>query len=387
MKEFDEFDKRIENILKADIYEPTSYTNSIVNALSKKNKRKIISFPKLVAAIIAGAMFISGVVYAKQIEKFIRRFFNNSKGVDTAVENGYIETIYTELYTTSNTKINLSNLLVDDYNICFILDFNFTNELKQISSIIIQDLLITDDNNNILFCKDKTKFNEFCSNNNLDYDYYNFQENFINASIFKSETYHNNRISYNIKSTAPYKKFNNLFIEFNNIILKFEDGNTMIISDKWNTKIDIADDFKQRQVQSYNQIETNDNSINFLSFNTYNTSTIFEFETKFNNTISDNLNEEEINLRESQFIDWCIKNKNEQIKNIYLKNSNGQKFNVEKSNYDDSEIAYNIDGTFHYKATLDLTQYDMTDELTLYFTIHTIYEDKDVVIKLQKSTE
>ena len=38
MNMFDEDDKKIEAILKADIYEPESYTNAIANALSKKNK-------------------------------------------------------------------------------------------------------------------------------------------------------------------------------------------------------------------------------------------------------------------------------------------------------------------------------------------------------------
>lgn len=383
MKEYDEFDKRIENILKADIYEPLSYTNTIKNALNKKEKR-VISFPRLIAAIIAGAMLISGVVYAKQIGEFIRRIFNENKGIDTAAEYGYIDEFETEFSSKSNTKVKIKNIVIDEYDINFVLLFNFNKESKTMSSITIPDLIITDEYKNILLCKDKLKFYEFCNRYNLNYDFYECNEKYTNSCIYRSQTYNEKQISYNIKSTNPLPKSKKLFMEFNHIIVTFDDGTSNEIQDEWKIEVDVSEKFYKRTNEYYYIVESNNPQIIDVIFETHNTGTIFELNAKFEPYVIDDLAEEEKEKRTKEFIDFG----SEHIKNdIYLENSKGQVFYKTNSNYADEETDYYLDGTFHYKTTLDLTKYDMTDTITLYFTTHTINGDKDFIIKLQKNKQ
>ena len=291
MKEFDEFDKKIENILKADIYEPDSYTNTIMHTLDKKNRRKVISFPQLVAAIIAGAMLISGVVYAKQIGEFIKRFFNENKGIDTAVGYGYIDNINQEFVSDSDTKVTIIDFLMDDYNINFVLDINKIDNSKEIESIIIPDIIIYDNSLNILYCKSKESFINFCNKNDLELDYNKFNENYLNATIYKNETYNNNYWSYNIKSLTNFPKSNKIFIEFNSIIITDINGEKNQIQGNWKTEIDVIEDFYKRRTNSYNILEINEPAISSLKFETFSTGTILKIDAKFEPYITDDMTE------------------------------------------------------------------------------------------------
>ena len=176
-------------------------------------------------------------------------------------------------------------------------------------------------------------------------------------------------------------------MEFNNIILEMQSGEVRNIENKWKTEIILNKNFYERKLQNYNVIEKNESSLKIIRFDIYNTGTIFEFEAEFNPYITDNMSDDIIKFKQSEFFKWNMDNTNKKIENVYIENTNHQIFFVTQSNIDDEEISYSYDGSFHYKTTLDLTQYDMTDTLTLYFTIHTIDEDKDVVIKLKKSDE
>ena len=381
MNIFDKDDKKIEAILKANIYEPDSYTDAIMTALKKKDKRVIISLPKLIATLIATAMLISGAVYAKQIGEFIRRIFNENKGTDVAVEYGYIEEINQEFDTNSETKIKLNSLLMDDYNINFTININFIEKYKKCISLNIPDMIITDESNNILFCIEKDTFQRYCEKNELSLDYHNAYDKYLNTTKYIHQTYDEKEISFNIKSTEPYPLSKKIYIEFNNIVVTMEDKTTRTITGEWKIEIDAIGLLEKRKTKEYKIIETNEISLKDFKFETYNTGTVIEFCVKPTEQITTDIPEKSI---ENTFLDFGFDVTQRGCKNIKIINSYGDVFTSANSNFDDETERLEIDGTLHYKNTLDLTQYDLTDALTLYFTIHAINEDKDVVIKLKQ---
>ena len=384
MKEFDQYDNKIESILTANIYEPDSYTNAILNALNKKREKKTISLPKLVAAIIAGAMIIGGVVYAKQIGEFITRFFNNSKGTDTAVENGYVTDFSKEFITDSDTKVTINSLLIDDFDLNLKLRFDFGEKYKEIYSISIPDLLITDESCNILYCKNKEMFDQYCYLNNLNYEFLSYNENYINTCIYKAQNNKNNEIIFNIKTIKEFPKSKELKIEFNHILLDTESAKQTRINGNWKVEIKLEEKFYNREAVIYKVVDLDGLNTNEIAFRAYSTETFFEFNALLKPYITDDMTDQEMKAKIIEFENWCKESQNKQIKSIYIETTDGKIYNELNNNFEDEEIEYFYNGNFYYKTSLDLTKYDLTDTLIIYFTLYTINEDKDVTIKLEK---
>ena len=136
--------------------------------MSNKNKR--ISMKKISAVACICLVLSSGIVFAKDIEKFIRERFNFGlgNGIDSAAENGYIaepemDNILTETEAVVleneietveldiNTGVKINNFLMDDYNLSAEIELNFDEEIKKhvdfdnIKNIEFSDLIVLDE--------------------------------------------------------------------------------------------------------------------------------------------------------------------------------------------------------------------------------------------------
>ena len=113
-------DKYIKEILSKELYVPNHYTNTIKEALYKKEKKKNIKNKKIYRYIVAIAsciILVFGSVFAKDIVKNIKSFFNMNEGIDTAIKNNYIEEINMEYINSNKTKLKIDYMLMDDYNL------------------------------------------------------------------------------------------------------------------------------------------------------------------------------------------------------------------------------------------------------------------------------
>ena len=85
-------DNYIIETLKKPINKPSHYEDAIKNAFQDKQiliyKMK---FMKLATVICSFIILSTGIVYAKDIEKIIVNFFNKHTGMNSAIENGYID--------------------------------------------------------------------------------------------------------------------------------------------------------------------------------------------------------------------------------------------------------------------------------------------------------
>ena len=120
---YDEIDNLFFQYFENNQEVPRIITNCIETAMYKsKNKYGItILIKKIIITLISFITVTGGIVFASNI---IKNFFNNSKGLDTAVENGYIEQ-GGENVVSNNTDITVKNFLMDDFNLSFTLEMKF----------------------------------------------------------------------------------------------------------------------------------------------------------------------------------------------------------------------------------------------------------------------
>ncbi|MBR3614367.1 MAG: DUF4179 domain-containing protein [Clostridia bacterium] len=246
--------------------------------VSKIKKRKLIN-KKLGIAACACVILTSGIVFAKDIEKFIKDKIHLGKGVETAIENGYIVKPDDE-YTFCNVKVinkegkevediklgvKVDSYLIDNSNLNIEIKFKYDECLNDIvninnlHTIMLEDLIIIDDEKRVLYdggVGNKEIFEKYCKENNLNYTFGNCNENYLNSGLntFESpETCLKNEKSYiynfyvEDENYPKSKKINLIFtqISFN----EFSDEN-VIVNGNWNIELDIPE-------KMYNNVEGN----------------------------------------------------------------------------------------------------------------------------------
>ena len=84
---------KIKEILSQDLNLSYKYKNMVRNTLKERKKVKNSGFKsvfKIISVACTCLIITTSIVFAKDIRNFIRNFFNTNKGIDTAIENGYI---------------------------------------------------------------------------------------------------------------------------------------------------------------------------------------------------------------------------------------------------------------------------------------------------------
>ena len=240
-------------------------------------KRNVIN--KKIVAACACMILTSGIVFAKDIERFIKDKFHLGKGVQTAIDNGYIEELKNDYCMSkceildsnenylkdSNIGARVDNFFIDNYN--FSIDFNikldqsFIN-IDEINNLRLGDIIITDNENIIIYAEtSKEKFENFCTDKKLNYNYLEFDQNYLNTGLnnfiqeFNSSENLLNLI-YNIYiENEEFPKSEKINIYFEKIEFETkdisDDTNKFIALGKWNMNLDIPLKMIKREKQEY----------------------------------------------------------------------------------------------------------------------------------------
>ena len=387
-----EDDKKIKEILMRNIYEPDSYTRTIETALYKKKDKREKSLYKLVAACVCSVIIIGGVSYAKQIEEGIRNLFNRDKGIETAMKNGYEFSPNTNFNSLEGTEITLEDVMMDDRSLNLLLKIKLsqTIDINQIANIYSCDIMITDESENILHCQNEEMFDQYCKEKKLEYDYSNFHEGYINNTsnwYIKNLTKEDNTIelSYNlVPHQQSYPKSQILYMDIRQINLLMKDGSNLILNGVWKAEANLPEKFFNREAVIYEVTECNLPLIKVTDFCVYPTRTFFEFEAMVDPIFTNEMSEEEKTKRKQEYYEWGANLLTNFVEGSYIENSKGEKFYSSSSSAEDMGTIYDFAGNYQHWNTFSLTQYDMTDTLTLYFTMHTLDFNEDVVIKLER---
>lgn len=406
----DSLDQYIQGVVTKEIYEPENYIRTIQNSLDTNDRhRKYFNLYK-VAIIVICLLCTSGIAYATY--NYVKNNFNRRKGIETAINNGYIMNVDGEPVTSNDVSLKINQILLDDYNldISFGLEFKNMEIPDNIQAIEFESMLITDENNNILYHSgSKEIFDEFVTKNNLNVSYKEYTNKYINSGL-SINIIPDNKSSFMLacnlspfNATFPKSTKYNIYIE--NIV--FSINNTdKVINANWNLESSLTSDFQNRISVKYTCQNLSDyNNIVNVDVVTYTTGTNLKIEMKFPSTLADSKKLKELidkakneqSSNSSQIMDYydgdyvTKTEKNLYIldehiynlfNNIFIKTSLDEKF------YTTNNITTNK--TFHispnntsiiYSNTFDMTSYDYTDIIYLHFT----YNSHEYNIKLTAS--
>ena len=379
---------------------PISIKNNI--KLTCKNlKKQPKSRFRFSQAIVCGMCIIvltSGIVYAKDIKNFITNiFFGNSKGIQTAIDNNYISNSDMSYIDSNDIQLKISEIIMDnsilgiDFSILLNEDLN-----KNISDISFKNLLISDENNNILYCNEQSLFDEYCSTYDLNYTFNNFNSNYINSGVNHYSTIEKEEDKYKIDCiynfyANSYPKSQKLYITINNLIVNNEE-----LDCNWKIELDIPQKFYDREVSLYRPKENNNEKIIIKKVSVQDTTTTVQFDFKLKSdyensyykNLATKLREEGKTSQEiTDIINEERRNNNDYenissfnlFQDIYIENSNNEIFYQDLNLIEGNTMQINKEtllGTATF--SFELTKYDVTNDLYLHF----IYDDEEFFIEL-----
>ena len=276
-KDFDDLDK----ILYKEFNQNFKITPTVnkriddtINMIKHKQKfrYKVLDSLKKVAVVSVSAVTLfGGYCFAKMIIE--NYFYTENNGIETAASNGYIYTVNSDYSISNNNKLKVDNILMDDstLNLSFSLELDNV-DYTNVKDVIFSDILITDDSNNILYANSEESFNDYCKKNNLNYNFMDFTENYINSGVNNYiQTIDNNiiKVIYNFTPSALSKYPNSKTLTINLKNLRYSENSEEIKGD-WSFTIDLPEYFYNRSNISYKVIDSNNSDFKVKEFNVYN---------------------------------------------------------------------------------------------------------------------
>lgn len=381
----DDFDEKLFNFFKNNIEVPKKIEAGIWKVTLKSNtkNKKFIDIKKVAVILFSISTITVGTVFATHINQFISNIFNDNKGVETAIQNNYIEeNLKTVAAESQNTRIDATHMLFDNHtlDINFLVQFNtdidLTNKEKYFN---ISDLLITDENNNIIYHADMKTAQEFLKKNGLKSERTDVINNRINSGITPleiTEIITPTTCNFTLKCYSYETNFPNcekLYLTFNNIILTENFKNTTI-SGNWKVEITVPQKFKNRDPQIYKIVNCNTDFYN-VDNKIYPTCTkigitINNIDYKKWHSKSDDIKNNG-NVLDSQFI---------KLEKCYIENENGEKFHIANI-HEHNPYSLTTRGELHAELTFDLTEFNLTNKLKV--VLYTL-ENEELIINLEK---
>ena len=251
---------------------------------------------KWIGIVACFCLFIAtGGVFAKDIENFIKDKFKLGKGVDTAIQNGYIaennsDYVSCNTYATNmqseiilndiNLGVNINTYLIDNSNLSLEINYKYDNKLEEIvnlnnlQSIELLDLIIIDDEKRVLYdggAGNKEIFEKYCRENNLNYIFGNCSKNYLNSglNIFKSpeETLKNEKsYIYNFYvEDENYPKSKKLNLIFSKVSFNEVSSESIILNGNWEIELEIPEKMYSSVEGNYSVIKCENNNFDIYA--------------------------------------------------------------------------------------------------------------------------
>lgn len=366
---------RLDNIIEKSITKKRRYENKIYNFYGLK-----------VASIFIIFILVGSIVFANYI---IELFANTHQGVVRALENGYIAKIDMDYVYSNETGIKIDSVMMDEYNILMTVTLKMQENINNINHIEIPDLMITDENDNIIFCDyaNIKGYEDYCKRHKIDYSKKNMKNNYTNngyaTEVLKKEK---NQITFVYKLySRGYPKSKKLNINFKEINLKENAIEVPSITKKgvWKISIDLPEEFYNRDISYYTVKDGSDekNNIKITYAVVSNTEMKISFESiinKYNELGEDNLEKKVENKMQD-----LLNGKGVFYNDIEVENEKGEKFKRTQVTDTDGTTYSVLDGSVRGSATFSLTKYDMSDNIKL-----RMYRDnKEIIINLTRKND
>ena len=166
------FERKLYDALEQNINVPRSFSNSILTFDYKKKTKKTVKLYRKLAVVFSFFIIsISLVVCAYTINESYKAKSSIgyvNKSLENAVEGGYIQNIDMNYAYSNKIGAKIDYIVMSDYNLNILFDFDISQAKDMKHAADIQDLLIYDENNDIIFCYNQKAYKEFCKKNKLE---------------------------------------------------------------------------------------------------------------------------------------------------------------------------------------------------------------------------
>lgn len=358
-----EIETRIINYYKENLVVPDTFENAIKHALNNKDMQDNsfikLKYIKYIIAILLLCIISPKVVSFAYI--YYKYKANNtigyvSESTNIAIENGYIQNVDMDYIYYKGVGIKIDYIVMSDYNLNILFDFNFGNQKINTDSLELKDLIIYDENKNIIFCYDTKAIREFANTNfiswkNKDGSFNQYSDGYGVQLIEMDEK--TNKILYKVRSGINgFPNSKKLFFSFTSIYDYRE--NKEIFSGNWNLEINLSEKFYNRENLYYSIDENKNNSTKIELIEAVTTDTITR-----------------VTIR----CDYTEKEKLAGV-NLYLKDNNEKIYSRNNIDEDNIYIRDNI-----ISATFAISKPQNTDIQELIVTI----DNKEEIIYLKEN--
>ena len=378
------------------------------------------------------SLSLTGMVFAKDISTRIYNKFHTGIGVENAINEGYVEKIEMEdqssittikneitgkVITDKETKIKVSDLVMDNHSLSMTFDVTLSDDVKdiitasEVKSMNFPDIVLYDENKLALYALDDNTINKCCDKNNIVIE----KALGSGVNVFVSEFEGNTvKIVYNFYGggNIVFPNCKEINIDLNEIRTSKDPecatGEEEIkVTGNWNFKVQVPAIMYNRDEIQYVQKSTTNKDFNVASAVLYNTGMELIIKLKTEGYMTS----QEIGTAVSEELAFYYSlDKNDKLKTLdmlnylerkamekpeyqklqsnamdvwrfekYLKNSNGERFDFSVGPKANGEAGI-VDGIMTSTCMFDLTQYDATNEITL----HIEYQGKKAKIVLEK---
>ena len=419
----DDWDIKIQKIMKAKIHEPEDYEQKILNTIrttsDEEKSSRFIIMKKVLATVGISLILVSGIVYAINIKSTNKSDRGLGNGVETAIDNGYIEEVDKDFTSINdiNANIKMENILMDDTNLSARLIIDFEDEISnqinidKVYEIELTDLIVRDEENRILHGgSDEERFKTYCIENNLNYTFGQINENYVGSGVqcFIEDKGNNNiRLMYNMIANN-FPKSKKLYFSLTKILMKVSEGNSYLINGDWQIEIDVPEEMYNR-TEEYYKVKSCDNE-DFDVYTAKVTNTGFEIGVIISNIetprtdmqklrkygkVNDDSSNGKISYEEAmEYVNWYANwfdsmhpiatsdhnFKKEKIDASYVQNAEGKTFNCSFSPSRNATTVFLDGNKYDFYETFEMTKYDATDKIKA--VLH--YYGTPVTIELEK---
>ncbi len=246
-----DIDKKIKKTLSEEQIPPIRFDYKIKNTLNNLKSKKKSNFrisKVCISSVCCSIILLTGVVFAKDIENYIKKsFVNSTDAIDLSVENDYVQEIDTSYTYDKNVGIKVDRLILDDLYLD--ISFNIKVNDEEIKTIRFKDFEIKNDNEQIVYQS------EIKQAETLDkLPIYN-TVTWINQPTKINDTEFADSILLGLKQKV--EDFEKLYISVKSIKITYIDGTEENIKGNWDFCIEISDEMRNSISYKYSLEKNN----------------------------------------------------------------------------------------------------------------------------------
>lgn len=349
-----------------------------------KEKKKISKGIGIAACLVVAT---TGIVFAKDIGNFFTNLFggNASDGVQTAVDNGYVEKVEPQYIKADGIEITVDSFLIDDYNF----DMNFKvkiddmHDINKIEDIQLYDLKVIDENNEVVFLtseQERIMYEEskkagsplehplFWGGYSMNAEKIDSNEIMIHLTATGSEEHKIPRSKKLYISISKIAKINYKFGSPEDIIEKIFTGD-------WKFELDVPKEMYNRENVIYKVKSCSDENTKVGDAMLSNTA----FKISIEETKTDKIDYEILHTTTPKSI-WD----KVPLQKEYVETSDGKRFEPSMRSDGDGGCTIPSGETkiINYSQTFNLTKFEATDELKVHIFTN---KGEEIVIEYERS--